>query len=491
MDTDPAASSSRPAKPERGLPPPPAQDTPEPGPSRANTAPQPVISRKPPPSSILRSPTSPALTTSPSPTSPALSTPSGSTPIALSYSFPQMQVQSPSEMPGLVVQPPPMIAMTGPSSQESQSQSDSAEREGRLRVRYDEYSVPEQGRGRGRDRHRDRDRDRDRERFGEQSPTLQPMPHVLPRHPDELRAPLERNLGFTGHPSGTQHARQPSTYLTSPPVRPTSRAGSHHKRGSTFSLHSARGGDGEPPAREGLLRRQSSMVDWIVPQAPQPPPGLISRAGSFQIVEPRERSIMERLQPTLLHAYEELGKARRKAKLTGYAINSAIGIEVVLGALTTGIAASTSGHETTTVIAILGGLSTLAASYLARARGSGQPDSSILLCRDLENYIRDLEGFMLDHGTVLGPEYDIMIAHYRKRFEEVLGNAPQDGKPRAAAAAGGQQRARQSGVATAPAMEEVKIIDPADLVRLAMPQPVKQNGSAMPEEILVQGVARG
>ncbi|EMD35870.1 hypothetical protein CERSUDRAFT_52801, partial [Gelatoporia subvermispora B] len=49
-------------------------------------------------------------------------------------------------------------------------------------------------------------------------------------------------------------------------------------------------------------------------------------------------------------------------------------------------------------------------------------EHSALRCRDLENFIRDLEAFMLDKGHLVGSEYDPMIERYRRRFEEVLGN---------------------------------------------------------------------
>ncbi|EMD30364.1 hypothetical protein CERSUDRAFT_38161, partial [Gelatoporia subvermispora B] len=51
-----------------------------------------------------------------------------------------------------------------------------------------------------------------------------------------------------------------------------------------------------------------------------------------------------------------------------------------------------------------------------------EPEHSALRCRDLENFIRDLEAFMLDKGHLVGSEYDPMIERYRRRFEEVLGN---------------------------------------------------------------------
>jgi len=78
--------------------------------------------------------------------------------------------------------------------------------------------------------------------------------------------------------------------------------------------------------------------------------------------------------------------------------------------------------QTGIAVAILGGLSTLAASYLARSRGSGEPERSIVRCKDLEHFIRDCKGFKLDKGFLTGPQYDREVNFFRMRFEEILGN---------------------------------------------------------------------
>lgn len=53
----------------------------------------------------------------------------------------------------------------------------------------------------------------------------------------------------------------------------------------------------------------------------------------------------ERLQPTLDMAQIEREKYATKAKLTGYALNAAIGLQVLLGSLTTGLSAVTTGRQ--------------------------------------------------------------------------------------------------------------------------------------------------
>ncbi|KAJ7764752.1 hypothetical protein B0H16DRAFT_428135 [Mycena metata] len=156
--------------------------------------------------------------------------------------------------------------------------------------------------------------------------------------------------------------------------------------------------------RSGIERRQSEL-DWIVPKR-----------------ESRQRNLADRLRPTLDTAKTERDKFNTKAKITGMALNIAIGLQVLLGALTTGLSAVTSGRQTSITVSILGGLSTVVASYLARARGSNEPELSIARCKDLDQYIRECEIFILDHGYSTGNEHDSQLNTLRDRFEELLGN---------------------------------------------------------------------
>lgn len=71
----------------------------------------------------------------------------------------------------------------------------------------------------------------------------------------------------------------------------------------------------------------------------------------------------------------------------------------------------------------LGGLATIVASYLARARGSNEPELSITRVKDLEQFIRECEAFKMDYGHILGDKYDTRLDTLRRRFEELLGNA--------------------------------------------------------------------
>lgn len=70
-----------------------------------------------------------------------------------------------------------------------------------------------------------------------------------------------------------------------------------------------------------------------------------------------------------------------------------------------------------------GGLSTVVASYLARARGSNEPELSITRVKDLEQFIRECEAFQMDFGHLFGSDHDEQLETLRRRFEELLGNA--------------------------------------------------------------------
>lgn len=137
----------------------------------------------------------------------------------------------------------------------------------------------------------------------------------------------------------------------------------------------------------------------------------------------RERTVGERLDPTLQTAIIEKDKYAFKARITGYALNVAIGLQILLGTLTTGLAVVASGHRAQVSTAVLGGFSTLVASFLARARGSNEPELSITRVKDLEQFIRECQAFKMDHGHVFGHKYDNELNRFRDRFEELLGNS--------------------------------------------------------------------
>ncbi|KAG5645099.1 hypothetical protein DXG03_006913 [Asterophora parasitica] len=154
--------------------------------------------------------------------------------------------------------------------------------------------------------------------------------------------------------------------------------------------------------------RARAGIDWIVPQMAE---------------KVLKRSVGDRLEPTLARAHLERAKYEAKARMTGYALNAAIGLQVLLGTLTTGLSvAFTDAKKASVVTTVLGGLSTLVASYLARARGSNEPELSITRVKDLEQFIRECQAFQMDQGHVTTGEHDDQLQSFRTRFEELLGN---------------------------------------------------------------------
>jgi len=111
--------------------------------------------------------------------------------------------------------------------------------------------------------------------------------------------------------------------------------------------------------------------------------------------------------------------------LNGWALNIAIGLQVVFGALITGLAAAIKPSKVGVTTSALGGVSTLTASFLARMRGSNEPELSITRTKDLDQFIRECDAFQLDRGHIMGNEEDPKLDELRKRFEELLGNLNQ------------------------------------------------------------------
>jgi len=163
-------------------------------------------------------------------------------------------------------------------------------------------------------------------------------------------------------------------------------------------------------SREGQQRRGSQM-DWIVPVETKEKPGHSSGY-----------SVEERIRPTIEHAKVEREKFSRKAFISGNLLNAAIAVQILLSALTTGLPTVIELEKIRTMTAVLGGLSTLVSSYLAKVRGSNEPELSIRRTRDLDAFIREAEIFVLDKGHVLGQEEDEAVSGLRSKFEELLGN---------------------------------------------------------------------
>ncbi|KAF8181506.1 hypothetical protein BJ912DRAFT_610258 [Pholiota molesta] len=170
-------------------------------------------------------------------------------------------------------------------------------------------------------------------------------------------------------------------------------------------------------ATDPRVSRTHSVIDHVVP---------VQHVSELDMTKEKHMpgSVSARLHATLIQATTERDKYATKAKFTGWALNVAIGLQVLLGSLTTGLSAvATRGKSAAVPTTILGALATLVASYLARARGSNEPELSITRVKDLEQFIRECTNFQMDHGEHMGHDYDGKIDGFRMRFESLLGNA--------------------------------------------------------------------
>ncbi|KAG2148831.1 hypothetical protein DEU56DRAFT_926411 [Suillus clintonianus] len=246
-------------------------------------------------------------------------------------------------------------------------------------------------------------------------PTVQePSPLVGPEHIDREGRPESQSVVTEKPLLGSSDPHSPSNSPAHSPAHSPAR-----DRSDPYADFEpvqppppARNRDGNMlrgPSRRsvgGYARSNASGIGWIVPGIEE---------------KPHRRTIGERLAPTIDNAEKE--RARYATK--GLALNIAIGLQVLLGALTTGISAATSGKQTSIGISILGGAATLVASYLARTRGSNEPELSITRVKDLDQFLRDCLAFKMDHGHEYGSPGDDLNArldHLRRRFEELLGN---------------------------------------------------------------------
>ncbi|KAI9455707.1 hypothetical protein BJY52DRAFT_1188258 [Lactarius psammicola] len=192
--------------------------------------------------------------------------------------------------------------------------------------------------------------------------------------------------------SGNENAHRPVRRFEPPPVQRLDLPGSgyYRQRPATYT--------GEFESQDGWAQARvmspSQSIDY--------PPG----------------SVGSRLYPTLEEAVKVRDTASLQAKWTIYSINIAIAFQVVLGALTTTLGASLQGNSSRISIAVLGSLSTLVASYLARTRGTSEPESSLLREQALSNFIRKLRAFILDCGTQEG--HDNAVENFRKELERLL-----------------------------------------------------------------------
>jgi hypothetical protein len=69
---------------------------------------------------------------------------------------------------------------------------------------------------------------------------------------------------------------------------------------------------------------------------------------------------------------------------------------------------------------ILGGLTTIVASYLAKTRNSDEAEGARERVSGLDRFIRTCTSFLLDHGHSDDPVYDKVVGELRREFDELL-----------------------------------------------------------------------
>ncbi|KAG1724077.1 uncharacterized protein EDB91DRAFT_1062992, partial [Suillus paluster] len=139
-------------------------------------------------------------------------------------------------------------------------------------------------------------------------------------------------------------------------------------------------------------------------------------------------TIGERLTQTI-HAVEtEKYRYDKKAQRTGLWLNIAIGLQVLLEALTIGISAATSGKQVSSKLRLASPFGRIDIScFLSRStRGSNEPQLSITRAKDPEQFLRECGTFNMDHEdeyVTPGEPLNNRLEELRQRFEERLGNA--------------------------------------------------------------------
>ena len=64
------------------------------------------------------------------------------------------------------------------------------------------------------------------------------------------------------------------------------------------------------------------------------------------------------------------------------------------------------------------------ASYLARTKGTNEPQASKFRAQALDHFLREIEAFDLDRGHEIGDKWDEKINGFRFGLERILGNHP-------------------------------------------------------------------
>lgn len=255
-----------------------------------------------------------------------------------------------------------------------------------------------------------------------------PSPHTTPVSPVEIS------------PDAPVHAFSPASAPAPAPALATQIAADPADPAPASALLH---GERAPTPPRGTARVTRSYPALVVPEPSLPPPRPIPLPGfhgfhrqathytDAEMVRQHDDgvhypagSVGARLHPTIDDATLECAKAARTAQLTEWFLNTAIGLQVLIGALTTALGAALSGKNTSVAISILGGAATILASYLARMRSSNEPESSRNRADALNHFLREIKGFQMDHGHELGHEWDEKINGFRLGLENTLGSRP-------------------------------------------------------------------
>jgi len=225
-----------------------------------------------------------------------------------------------------------------------------------------------------------------------QGPYQQPL-HLGPSRPLQVPAPTARhalNLTF-GHAEKPEIEAASSTYRGDPvEVPPDGRV----SRYATMRKPVSGVYTGQSAARR-------STIDYLVP------------------VE--QQTVSQRLEATLKHARSEREKFNLRANGAKWSINVASGVQVFLGALTTGLAAMRlDGKQLGIATTVLGILTTLAGAFLTKVRAGGEPETSTIQAHDLNQFVRKCEAFQIDHGHEVGDRHNDEIKQYRDDLELIL-----------------------------------------------------------------------
>ncbi|KAK0447381.1 uncharacterized protein EV420DRAFT_1276252, partial [Desarmillaria tabescens] len=136
------------------------------------------------------------------------------------------------------------------------------------------------------------------------------------------------------------------------------------------------------------------------------------------------RTVKDRVLPTLIAAEEERRKFAERAMMKGYTMNVAIGIQLLVGSLTTAISTLVTGREVRAKFVLrCSAISTLAAAFLTKARGSNEPEQSLMVARDLEQFIRECKALLVACESSTEDIHKREVQRLRNRFKEILRGA--------------------------------------------------------------------